>query len=410
MPQSRARQSPVWTVLICFLVAICEGVDLQAAGVAAPHLVPLFKLTPVQAGAFFSSSTLGLLIGAPVGGWLADRAGRKRVLVASIGLFALFALSTAFAFDFASLLAVRFVTGLGLGGAAPSLLTLASEGSRPHRRGLAVAIVYCGMPLGGAMASLVTIIGGSDWRSVFYFGGGVPLLLVPAVMLGLHDTHRAALAALAGQARVGVYRALFGEGRAASTLLLWTAFGFILLVMYLLLNWLPSLLVSRGLSRTVAAQVQIAFNLGGALGSVVVGWLIDSRHRLAVALASFAATIMFLLALAAMPALGPVALVVGALVGFGIMSNQAMLYAIAPLCYPAAVRGTGVGAAVAVARLGSLLGPLVAGQLLGAGHDAATVLYAMLPIVVVGAIAGVTLAASARPAFHNPIRPPLSVS
>ncbi|WP_408589840.1 3-(3-hydroxy-phenyl)propionate transporter MhpT [Novosphingobium sp.] len=400
MPGSIARNHGALTVLICFLVAICEGVDLQAAGVAAPHIVPLFGLTPVQTGWFFSSSTLGLLIGAPLAGWLADRVGRKLMLVISIVVFSLFALSTAFAFDFDSLLVVRFATGIGLGGAAPNLVTLASENSRPDRRGLAVALMYCGMPLGGAMASLVTMIGGSDWRDVFYLGGGVPLILVPFVIIALKDSHREALAKRTEQQRVGIVRALFGDGRAASTVLLWTAFSFILLVMYLLLNWLPSLLVGRGFTRTVAAQVQIAFNLGGVLGCVVIGRLIDSSYRLIVALASFVATIAFLLALAAMPAVTAVAIVVGALVGFGILGNQAMLYAFAPQCYPASVRGTGVGAAVAAARLGSLLGPLVAGQLLGAGEDAATVLYAMLPFVGVGAIAGVMLSVRRMPEFH----------
>lgn len=393
------RYRSTLTVLICFLVAVFEGIDLQAAGVAAPHLLPLFHLSPVQAGQFFSASTLGLLIGAPVSGWLADRVGRKLMLVVSLVLFGVFALATAFADDFTGLSALRLGTGVGLGGALPNMIALATENSRPERRGLAVGLMYCGMPLGGALASLVTVLGNSDWRTVFYLGGAAPLLVAPLVMLALRESRRPGAEAADAPRRPGVLRALFLGGRGVNTLLLWTAFGFTLLVLYLLLNWLPSLLVSRGLTRAVASEVQIAFNLGGVVGSVLVGWLIDGRHRLAVTVASFALTIGFLFALAAMPAAPVVAILVGGLVGVGIMSNQAVLYAIAPLCYPMNVRGAGVGAAVAVGRLGSLIGPLVAGQLVGAGHDAADVLFKMLPIVGVGAVGALILSLTRKPDF-----------
>ena len=400
MPGFFERNRAALTVLICFLVAVFEGIDLQAAGVAAPHILPLFKLNPVQAGQFFSASTLGLLLGAPVSGRLADRFGRKIMLVLSICLFGAFAVSTAFAFDFTSLLLLRFGTGVGLGGALPNMIALASENSRPERRGLAVGLMYCGMPVGGALASLVTIIAGADWRNVFYLGGGAPLVLAPIVLLALRESPRAS-ASERGTKPAGLLAALFGGGRLLNTLLLWTAFGFTLLVLYLLLNWLPTLLVSRGLSRAVASEVQIAFNLGGAVGSALVGWLIDGRHRLKVTLASFAMTVAFLFALAAMPATADFAIIIGALVGIGIMSNQAVLYAIAPLCYPTQVRGSGVGAAVAVGRLGSLIGPLVAGQLVGAGQGAADVLYKMLPIVGIGAVGALILSITRKPDFHE---------
>ena len=118
--------------------------------------------------------------------------------------------------------------------------------------------------------------------------------------------------------------------------------------------------------------------------------------RRAVTAASFGITVVFLFVLAAIPAQVALAILVGALVGVGIMGNQALLYGLAPLCYPAGVRGTGVGAAVAAGRIGSLAGPLVAGQLLGAGQSAAEVIYAMLPTYVVGAIAALVLSARAR--------------
>ena len=389
------------TVLICFLVALFEGIDLQAAGVAAPHIIPLFKLSPVQAGQFFSASTLGLLIGAPLSGWLADRVGRKLMLIVSVVLFSLFALSTVLAFDFHSLLILRFLTGLGLGGALPNIIALVTESSRPERRGLAVGLMYCGMPLGGAIASMISIVGAADWKYIFYLGGGVPLIVLPILCLALTESRKHSDAAVEGKPRVSIPSALFGEGRAVNTLLLWSAFGLTLLVLYLLLNWLPTLLVSRGLSKSIAAAVQIAFNVGGVAGSVLIGWLVDSRHRRLVTLASFATTIAFLFVLAAMPATVNVAIVVGALVGVGIMSNQAVLYAMAPLCYPMSVRGTGVGAAVAVGRFGSLLGPIFAGQWVSGGQSPTDVLFKMVPIIGVGAIAAVVLSLTSKPDFRQ---------
>lgn len=380
------------TVLLCFLTALFEGVDLQAAGVAAPHLLPLLKLSPAQAGQFFSASTLGLLIGAPLGGWLADRFGRKTMLIISIVVFGLFALATSLAYDFGSLVALRFATGVGLGGALPNMIALASENTRSERRGLAVGLMYCGMPLGGAVASAISLTGGANWKDVFYIGGGAPLLLAPVIAIALTESMKAHQAPGArGPGLADLVRTLFAEGRALRTLLLWAGFGFTLLVLYLLLNWLPSLLIGRGFSKPVAAMVQIAFNLGGVIGSIVVGWLIDGKRRGLVTAVSFIATIVFLLGLAVMPAEAAVAIAIGAALGVGIMSNQAILYAIAPWCYPMEVRGAGIGAAVAVGRLGSLMGPLVAGQLVGSRHSASQVLLNVAPILVVGAVAALVL-------------------
>ena len=383
------------TVAICFLAAIFEGVDLQAAGVAAPHLLPLLKLTPSQAGIFFSASTVGLLIGAPVGGRLADRFGRKGMLLASIVVFGLFALATALVGDFRGLVAMRFLTGLGLGGAMPNMIALASESAPARDKGFAVALMYAGMPFGGALASLISLTAGADWKSIFYVGGVAPLLLAPVILFALTDSYRTRHGDPDPAAdEVGALKALFGQSRARVTPLLWVAFGFTLLVLYLLLNWLPSLLISRGFSKPTAAAVQIVFNLAGAAAGILAGRLIDGRHRLIVVALSFGATLAGLWLLAAMPADTAVALAVGALAGVGILSNQAILYALSPQGYPAPIRGTGVGAAVAVGRVGSLIGPIVAGQLVGAGQSASQVLTHMLPIILIGAVAALALAAT----------------
>jgi AAHS family 3-hydroxyphenylpropionic acid transporter len=370
------------------IVATFEGVDLQAAGVAAPRLLPFFKLTSEQAGLFFASSTFGLLLGAPIAGVLADRFGRKIMLVLSVLLFGVFSAATGLASDFINLTAMRFLTGLGLGGALPNLISLVAESAPPERRSQAVGVMYAGMPLGGGVASLLTLVVGSDWRTIFFVGGAAPLLVVPVILLGLHDGYRQAAKS---HERINLWRGLFGEARALPTLLLWTAFGLTLLVLYLLLNWLPVLLIGRGASKADAVEVQIVFNLAGMVGTVLAGRAMDGSRQIIAVLVSFIVTLMGLFLLGNFATGLWAALLAGAVVGVGIMSNQSVLYGLAPRLYPLTSRGAGVGAAVAIGRIGSVLGPWFAGQWIGAGQTAAEVFARLLPILAVAAFAAVLL-------------------
>jgi AAHS family 3-hydroxyphenylpropionic acid transporter len=379
------------TVVLCFLVATFEGVDLQAAGLVAPKIAPLFKLTPSQMGWFFSASTIGLVFGAMTGGRLADRHGRKIALILAIAVFGLFSVITALSTNYEMLVATRFLTGLGLGGALPNLIALSAENVPPHRRNLAVSLMYCGMPFGGGLASLLIALGagGDQWQSLFYIGGLAPLAAIPALWFLLPESR--AFQAVAA-AKTDVAAALFGEGRAARTLGIWAAFFCGLIVLYLLLNWLPSLLVSRGLPRPQAALVQAAFNLIGVIGAAGIGGLMDGRARRWAVAGIFVMLAVGLAVQAAAPATFGIALLTGALVGAAALGSQSVLYNLAPSLYPTAVRGTGLGAAVAAGRLGSVVGPLLAGVLVGQGRSPSEVLTALLPLVAVCGVLALWLA------------------
>jgi len=188
---------------------------------------------------------------------------------------------------------------------------------------------------------------------------------------------------------------LFGDGNGGRTLLLWTGFFFSLLVLYLLLNWLPALLVSRGLTPREAGAVQIALNLAGALASIAAGRAMDRWDRRATVAIAFAGLLTALAWLGLMPASLGFAIAGGAFVGAAIIAVQAILYGLAPTFYPAALRGTGVGAAVAAGRLGSVAGPLLAGVLVAGGRSPVQVLMALLPIALIGGMA--TFALVRRP-------------
>jgi AAHS family 3-hydroxyphenylpropionic acid transporter len=384
------------TVSLCYLIALFEGFDLQSAGVAAPKLGPAFHLQPAQLGWFFSSSTFGLMLGAAIGGRLSDRFGRKRVLIASVAMFGLMSVATGLAPNFETLLLARFLTGLGIGGALPNLVALVSENSSPTRKNTSIGVLYAGLPSGGAFVSLVAALGKSaDWSTIFFFGGIAPIVAIPLLVFALPESRELHVPAGAKRtetaARSSIPFALFGDGRAARTLSLWLSFFLALLTMYLLLNWLPTLLVSRGMSKPDASLVQLSLNLFGALASVGTGLMMDRFSLWKVVVGSFVSAAVCLLMLANVTPDLTIALVVGGLVGMTMSSTQALMYAIAPGVYPTAIRGTGVGSAVAVGRLGSAAGPLLAAVLLTGGGTARSVLQVLVPVMLIGGASAVFL-------------------
>jgi AAHS family 3-hydroxyphenylpropionic acid transporter len=386
------------TILLCVLVALCEGIDLQAAGVAAAGIAAEFKPSPDQFGTFFSASTFGLFLGAIIGGRLADRVGRKKVLVVSIGLFGLFSLLTSLALDVHSLIWARALTGLGLGGALPMLLALVTESSASEHQSASVATVYAAMPLGGAAASLLTmLIATSHWRTIFIVGGVIPLLLVPLLAISLPESAafqraRQAPAAVHGSS----FTALFADGRARRTLLLWASFLLELLLLYLLLNWLPSLLMSDGISSVRAAGAQIGFNLGGVLSAVLVGYLLGGRRRNLAIAAIFVALPILIVVLAKSPPQFIVIAPVVFFLGCAVLAAQAFLYTMAPVSYPTRIRGMGVGAAVAFGRIGAIVGPKLGGMLKAAAHGPSQLLMDLLPVVIFGSLCALWLAWETR--------------
>ncbi|MCY1410881.1 3-(3-hydroxy-phenyl)propionate transporter [compost metagenome] len=168
------------------------------------------------------------------------------------------------------------------------------------------------------------------------------------------------------------------------TLLLWVSYFFTLMVVYMLLNWLPSLLVGQGFSRPQAGIVQILFNIGGGIGSLLMGLLLDRWRPLGLVALTYAGILAALAGLGMSSSFESMMLA-GFAAGFFAIGGQLVLYALAPLFYPTEVRGTGVGSAVAVGRLGAMSGPLVAGQMLAMGTGAAGLLLASAPGIVVAA-------------------------
>lgn len=390
----RGRAGAGLIVLICFLIAAVEGFDIQAFGVAAPKLVPDLGLDPGQQGWAASAAMIGLVIGAVLGGWFADRVGRKPVLLVSVAMFGVFSVVTAVSQGYDALLWARFLTGLGFGGAMPNLIAIATEISAPNRRAATVTMMFCGMPAGGASVSLLARLMGDDlaWRSIFMIGGVVPLILLPLIFFLLPETRPEQKEG----ADRSTWRGLFGQGRAVPTLLLWVVFVMTLVVLYLMLNWLPTLVVAKGLTPAAGSSAALAFNLTSIAGALLLGFVVDrAGYRWPVTLTF----LLLALAMGALAAAGQLTavLVLSGVAGFLLLGAQYSLYAVIPSLYPPQVRAAGSGAAVAVGRLGSIAGPLVAGELRNAGYSAGQVFGVMIPVVLAAAAAVFALSWLAKP-------------
>ena len=407
-------------LLTCAAVLFLDGFDTQAIGYVAPALAKEWGLTKGALGPVFSAGLFGLMIGALIFGPLADRVGRKKIIIFSTLAFGLGTLATAFIDDVNTLLAIRFLTGLGLGGAMPNAVAMTSEFSPHRRRATMVMIMFCGFSVGAALGGLLAaaMIPQFGWRSVFFVGGLAPLALVPVLAWRLPESVR--FLALTGRAheRVGellrrmapgagfapgtqftVHEPelaglpvlhLFRERRTVVTLLLWVVFFMSLLDLYFLSNWLPTVLNDLGASVSASAAIGSMLQVGGVVGTFALGSVIDRFSFRALALVYFAAVF----AVGAIGQLGHSVVLVTAAIfcaGFCIVGGQIAANALAATFYPTAVRATGVGWALGIGRVGSIVGPLVGGALLAAKWSTGSVFMAAATAALCAAIAAFSL-------------------
>lgn len=389
------------TLLLCFAIAIFEGFDLQSMGVAAPRMRAEFMLDNAQMAWAFSAAILGTLPGAILGGRFADIVGRKKILIFSILLFGIMSLLTAYAANFSLLLLIRFCTGLGMGGALPMMITLASEAVPDQHKGTAVSVMYSGIPFGGLLTSVVamSLAGDAEWRHIFYIGGIAPILLIPLIMRFLPEPNDYLQRKVQAQQTTPFFEVLFAKERRMSTIQLWISFFCTLVVLYFLLNWLPLLMGAQGLSKLQANYVQMGYNVGGILGSVLMGILLDKLRMSFVIKLIYLGILFSLCCLAISPT---VALLALSAVGCGlfIVGGQSALYGLAAMYYPTEMRGTGVGAAVAIGRIGSFAGPLMAGFLLSLGQSSTIVIGSSIPVILIAAISALLLVKKPKQPVH----------
>lgn len=345
-----------------FLIVMVDGYDTLMLGFVAPLLAKSWGLHPADIGKLFAIGYLGAAIGAIVIGPLGDRFGRRPMLVGSLLLAALATGLCATAGGPGELMALRFVAGIALGGALPAVVALTAEHAPPERRHASVTLMYLGYPLGAVVGGALTAAAlGSGWSAIFA-GTGFACLIAAGVAATMPET----MVRRAAATTRGSWREQFGDGRLVPALLLWLATFSTLLLTYFLVSWTPSIIVAQGGSAKLAALGAVLLNLGGCLGALLAIPAVRrfGLHR-PVALLSAAGAV----GVALLGQMGSLALLLPLLFVTGVcaLGAQLNLPAMTAALFPPAVRGAGAGWAIGVGRLGSIVGPLVGGALIGAG-------------------------------------------
>jgi len=415
LPLSRYQ---LLVAILCALVLFMDGFDAQAMGFVAPALIDYLHIARASLGPVFSSGLVGIMIGALIFGPLADRFGRKPVLVFCTVLFGACSLLTATATSLPSLLVYRLITGFGLGGAMPNAVALTSEFMPRRLRATAVTLMFVGFSIGAAVGGFVAagLIARFGWQSVFVTGGIVPCAIAVLLIALLPESIRFLLVKGGEDQRIAqslrriapgvspelarslvleerptrefVVKQLFTAGRTSMTLLIWVIFFMSLLDLYFLNAWLPTVIHDAGIVIEQAIILTALFQVGGAVGSLIMGRLLDRLLSFRVLAGAYLSAGIFVFCIgAAGKSVALLALAIFA-AGCGVIGGQSGANALTAEFYPTPMRSTGVGWALGIGRVGSVIGPLLGGALLSFEHQTRRVFWAAAIPVLIASAAG----------------------
>jgi len=406
----------IGVLVLCSLCLILDGFDVQAMGYVAPALVQDWHISKPDLGPVFGAGLFGVLLGALLFSMAADKIGRRPVLIGATVFFSVLTLLTAQASTLQQLLALRFITGMGLGCIVPNALALVGEYSPRRMRVTMMMVAGAGFTAGAALGGLISawLIPVFGWRAVFYFGGAAPLLLSAAMFFllpeSLHflvlrgkspDTigkwlRRIDPSVASGGAQYVVHEEkrggipvihLFRNGRAAPTILLWIVNFLLLLNLYFLSHWLPALIKDAGYSTSKAVLAGTTLQVGGIIGTFALSWFIN-RLGFIPSLTTCFVIASVSIALIGQPALSLTLLFAVVFVaGFCVVGCQPAVFALAATYYPTYLRSTGIGWGSGIGRIGAIIGPVLAGELIRlnwSAHELFTA--AAIPAVISAAV------------------------
>jgi AAHS family 4-hydroxybenzoate transporter-like MFS transporter len=417
-----------WLLLVlCFLIITTDGVDVAIMGFLAPAITKEWGISRAAFGVVMSAAPIGLAIGALFVGPLSDRFGRKKMLVGAVAWFGTCSLLCSMANDVYSLSLLRFLTGLGLGAAMPTTTTLLSEYVPEKSRGTLLAIMFTGFNLGSALVGFgaAALLPEHGWRGVLVAGGLIPLVCLPFYLWLIPESARFMVVRKYPSARIArtmrrvvgsdvadtatftsvepsvqsgaPAKALLSPSYRKITLSLWATYFMGLLVIYLLSGWLPTLIKDAGLSIESAANLTALFQLGGTVGALVVGYLMDRWTPNKVIASAYLGGAVFILLLASGSVQSSMFAAFVLLAGFCMSGAQTGLNAFAPSCYPTAVRATGVSWMQGMGRFGSIFGSFAGGLMLSMGWGFSAVIAILAIPATIAALSIVFTRFAPRP-------------
>lgn len=413
--RSRIGSFQIGIYLIVALSVVMDGFDVQAMGYVAPAIIREWGVSRAALGPVFGAGLLGMLVGVLVLSIVADRFGRRPVLIGATLFFAVCMLATTRVGNLTELKVLRFITGLGLGAIMPNAVALAGEFSPRRKRITLMMLVSCGFTLGAVVGGLLSaaMIPAWGWASVFYLGGIIPLVVAGLMLVYLPESMQFLVLRGRHLDRVGAsvrridpqitiepttqflvpevqpsgapVAELFRDGRARVTAVLWAVNFLNLIDLYFLSNWLPTIASSAGISPSSAVLLGTTLQVGGVLGTLVLGPVIERIGYVRVLVPGFLLAGVTV-ALIGQPALPLAALfAVVTVSGFCIIGSQPALVALAAGCYPTTLRTTGVGWSLGIGRIGSIVGPVLGGELIALNWSNRDLFLAVAAPVVLAA-------------------------
>ena len=405
--------------LMCGLAVTLDGFDSQVVGFIAPAVIQDWQVPPASMAGVFSAALFGTLVGCLFLAPIADRLGRRRVMLASVLIFALASLATARVATLGQFMTLRFVTGIGLGACMPNALALTAEYAPQRLRATLTSWMFTGFSLGAFAGGMLVARFASTlgWRGMFVIGGVVPLLLFVVMLVALPESARHLASDGASDARVAALLRridpaarfapgtrfviadsrqpglpvgyLFRDGRGVGTLLLWAMFFLLLLNVFLLASWTPTVLHAAGLSVSAAVVATAMQQAGSVTATIVLGPLFDrfGFYRCLVPLLIAAAVAVVVMGSAGGDATLWMIDLAAFVTGAGVMGGQTSMIVVAGAFYPTFIRATGVGWGLGVGRVGAIVGPLLGGLMIHAAWRPADIFMSTaVPLLITVAL------------------------